>query len=70
MITDGLLVGIITERDIMKSIMFNISNLQELPVKNFMSGSLITVGVETTVNESLELMTRNKIKKLPVTNEE
>ncbi len=69
-IMDGLPVGIITERDIMKSIMFNIPNLQELPVKNFMSGSLITVGVETTVNESLELMTRNKIKKLPVTNEE
>jgi signal transduction histidine kinase len=68
--SEGLAVGIITERDIMKSIMFDIANIHELPVKNFMSNNLITIRDNATVGESLELMTRNRIKKLPVKNEE
>lgn len=68
--TNGLAVGIITERDFMKTIMFNIENIHDLPVKNFMSDRLIMVNENATIMESLELMTHNKIKKLPVKNED
>ena len=32
-VSEGLAVGIITERDIMKSLMFNIVNLPETPMR-------------------------------------
>lgn len=67
---EGLAVGIITERDIMKSIMFDIPNIHERPVNNFMSTRLITIQDDATVSECVVLMTRNRIKKLPVKNSE
>lgn len=68
--SEGMAVGIITERDIMKSLMFSIPNLPELQVKNIMSTNLITIRDEATVKESLELMNGKRIKKLPVKNAE
>lgn len=52
--------GILTERDIVKN--FD----PKKKVSNIMSKSVITVGSEDTLDEALRVMTKNKIKRLPV----
>lgn len=66
-VSDGRAVGIITERDMMRSIMLDLVNLNKLPVRTFMSKDLITVKENALIEEAVELMVSNRIKKLPVT---
>ena len=65
--TDGVAVGIITERDMMRSIMLNLENLHKIPVRTFMSTELITIKENALIEDAIELMVSNRIKKLPVT---
>lgn len=65
--TDGKAVGIITERDMMRSIMLNLENLHKIPVRTFMSTELITIKENALIEDAIELMVSNRIKKLPVT---
>jgi CBS domain-containing protein len=64
--TDGKAVGIITERDMMRSIMLNLENLHKIPVRTFMSTELITIKENALIEDAIELMVSNRIKKLPV----
>ena len=66
-VSEGVAVGIITERDMMRSIMLDLVNLHKVPVHNFMSSNLITVKENASIEEAIKLMVDNKIKKLPVT---
>jgi CBS domain-containing protein len=66
-VSNGKAVGIITERDMMRSIMLDLVNLHKIPVKTFMSTNLITVKENALIEEAIELMISHKIKKLPVT---
>ncbi len=66
-VSDEKAVGIITERDMMRSIMLDLVNLNKLPVRTFMSKDLITVKENALIEDAIELMVSNKIKKLPVT---
>ncbi|MBW1839937.1 MAG: CBS domain-containing protein [Deltaproteobacteria bacterium] len=66
-VSEGAAVGIITERDMMRSIMLDLVNLHNVPVHNFMSTNLILVKENASIDEAIQLMVVNKIKKLPVT---
>ena len=66
-VSKGRAVGIITERDMMRSIMLDLVNLHKVPVKKFMSPNLITIKENALIEDAIDLMVRNKIKKLPVT---
>jgi len=66
-VKDGSAVGILTERDMMRSIMLDLVNLHKLQVKTFMSTNIITVQENASVEEAIRLMVGYKIKKLPVT---
>ena len=66
-VSEGKAVGIITERDMMRSIMLDLVNLHKLPARTFMSTELITVKENALIEDAIDLMVSNKIKKLPVT---
>jgi CBS domain-containing protein len=58
-------VGIITERDITKHVVKARTVLGK-PVKNFMKKPLITASPDTGVQQAFELMLANKIRRLPI----
>jgi len=61
----GKPVGIVTERDITKQVIKG-SNTLKLPVKQVMSKPLVTATPNMSVQDGLELMLKNKVRRLPV----
>jgi CBS domain-containing protein len=59
------ILGIITERDAMKQISDSTDSLKR-PVNDLMSKKVITIEASRDLNFAAELMSENKIKKLPV----
>jgi CBS domain-containing protein len=59
------LVGIVTERDVVRQMLKDSRVLQE-PVKQVMSQPVITASPDSTVQEALEIMLKNNIRQLPV----
>jgi CBS domain-containing protein len=64
-VKDKDIVGIITERDIMK----NISGLDK-KVSAIMSKKVITISKESDLDDAARLMTKNKIRRLPAVDSE
>ena len=63
------LVGIISERDILRVTAAKVGPLESLSVTDFMITDLITGTPESTINEAMDLMTNNRIRHLPVLKE-
>lgn len=61
------IAGIMTERDILKRVVAAGLDYRKAKVKDIMSPNLITAPAETTLEESGEIMERNKIRRLIVT---
>ncbi len=61
--------GIITERDVLKSLIETNRNLEITEAKDIMSGPLITIEEYADVESASRLMLKNNIKKLPVVND-
>ena len=59
------LVGILTERDVLKSIE-SYSELSVVRVKQIMSQPLITIDAQANIEEAAKLMTKRGLKRLPV----
>ena len=59
-------VGIITERDAMKSLVGANRDLDVTEAKDIMSTPLITIGEDADIKSASRLMLRNNIKKLPI----
>jgi len=60
-------IGIITERDLLKRIVYEGRNAKKTIVKEIMSSPLVVISPETDLEEAACLMFEKKIKKLPVT---
>src|SRR5712692_5693611 len=65
-------VGIITDRDIVISVIANRENPEEILVKDVMtkkpgSRKLITVGEDTNIFDMLRILSKNSIRRVPVT---
>ena len=60
------LIGIITERDILRVTAAKIGSLDSLRVTDFMTKHLVTGTLETDVNQAMDLMTNNRIRHLPI----
>jgi CBS domain-containing protein len=60
------MVGIITERDILRAVAAVDCRLSDLPVKNRMSTNLITGSPDDDVEASMGVMTERRIRHLPV----
>ena len=67
-VEDSNAVGIVTSTDILYKVVAKGKVGKETTIKDIMSTPLITATPDTTLHEASEIMTRNKIKKLPVAN--
>lgn len=61
----GKTVGVVTERDILNSIA-NGMNPDKTMAKDIMTKNVITIEPDNSIDDAVELMTKNRIKKLPV----
>jgi len=66
----GKVVGILTERDIVRRVAGKGSSLKTAKVSAIMSSPIVAVSPETTVEEALKTMANNEIKRLAVVDEE
>ena len=67
LVTDaGKLVGILTERDIIHKVVAPNTNPEKLFVKDIMTGNVMTISQNHTIEEAVDLMKEKNIKKLPV----
>ncbi|HYZ32272.1 MAG TPA: CBS domain-containing protein [Crenalkalicoccus sp.] len=62
----GRLLGIISERDIVRGMAGHGPGTSRLPVEQLMTRDLVTVAPEARVPDALALMTRRRIRHLPV----
>jgi CBS domain-containing protein len=62
----GLVLGIITERDVLKAQAANRVPLQELAVAKFMTSTLVSARPDYDITVAMGLMTTHRIRHLPV----
>lgn len=65
-VDDGGPVGILTERDIVQKVVADGLKPEETKVRDIMSRNLITLKKQNTVEEAVDIMDRNHIKKIPI----
>lgn len=59
-------IGIVTERDILEKVVSPKKDQMLLEVDDIMSSPLVTISPDADMQEIVEKLTKNKIKKLPV----
>jgi CBS domain-containing protein len=62
----GKLVGVLSERDIVKGLSQFGKGALEMPVRNVMSSPVVTCGPSDSVKAVMEVMTERRIRHLPV----
>ena len=62
----GTIVGILSERDIVRGMSQHGANLQDVKVSELMTSDLIRCAPGDTVNEAMAMMTDRRIRHLPV----
>ena len=62
----GKPIGMVTERDILKSLAFRKAVRPDTPIEEIMSAPLVAVNSNSTIGDAAELMARNKIRRLLV----
>jgi CBS domain-containing protein len=67
---DNTLVGIITDRDLAIAAGTRIAAARDIPVKEVMSTSIHVCAVEDDVNAALEMMRLNRVRRLPVVDQQ
>lgn len=63
---DEKLIGIFTERDYARKVILKGKASRETPVGDIMSGNVLTVTPDSTIDECMQLMTGKFIRHLPV----
>ena len=65
-VTDGELVGMLTDRDIVLRCVAGRSDATQMRIGEIMSTKLVTVSPEDSVEHAMELMAEHRIRRLPV----
>jgi CBS domain-containing protein len=60
------MVGLVSERDYTRKVILKGKSSRTTPVREILSEKVVSVGPDTTVQECLRLMTRSRIRHLPV----
>ena len=63
-VDNGNIIGIVTERDILKNL-----DKQSKPISTVMSKNVLTINVTDSIEEAKDIMIKNKKKRLPVLDE-
>ena len=67
LVMDGAdVVGIVSERDVARSVVLETKTERETSVAEIMSTDVISVGPEATVDQCLAMMTAKRVRHLPV----
>ncbi len=69
-ISDGKLIGIISERDYARKVILKGRSSRSTFVKEIMTSSVISVTSAQTVDECMDIMTKNRIRHLPIVENE
>lgn len=64
--TNGRLVGILSERDIVRRLDKDPAGALDLTIAECMSRNIVTCTRDTTIADVMELMTRHRIRHMPV----
>ena len=62
----GALLGIVSERDIVRGFHTHGADLEEIRVDSVMTTDVVSCGPKNTIADVIELMTDNKIRHVPV----
>ena len=62
----GRLAGIISERDYARKVILHGKSSHDIPVYEIMTGKVVTIQPEQTVDQCMTLMTSKRIRHLPV----
>jgi CBS domain-containing protein len=62
-------IGIVTERDLVRRVLTKEDGSSEASVKSIMSCPLIVVDPNITIEEAAKVMERNRVRRLPVVDE-
>lgn len=62
----GEVIGIVTERDILVDVVAAGKSAENVKLSEIMTPNIITITADKTLEEAADIMTENKIKKLPV----
>jgi len=68
--SDGKLVGIISERDYARKVILQERSSKQTQVKEIMTSSVVVVRPDQTIEDCMRLMTENRIRHLPVVENE
>jgi CBS domain-containing protein len=63
---DGALVGILSERDIIRAMAEAGASALESPVSRFMTSKVVTCRPQTNVDELMEIMTSGRFRHIPI----
>ena len=68
-IDDGRLTGVLSERDYARKVILKGRSSKDTSVREIMTASPITIGLDSTVDDAMRIMTTNRIRHLPVLDE-
>ena len=63
---DGLLIGIISERDYARKVVLRGRSSSDTPVRDIMTAPVITVLPDASVHDAMQIMTQHRVRHLPV----
>ena len=63
---DNRLVGILSERDYARKVILHGKSSHDIPVREIMTGKVVTVQPSNTVEDCMAVMTSRRIRHLPV----